>query len=133
MKFYNLRNKSGILVLLCLFLFSLILRLSFLNAGLFHHDSVQLAMAVEKSADEVIIHPVGGGRHGLVIVDTILFYFLSAFFGHSSAEFAVNFSSAFFGALAIPLLYLFAKEITNGTRTIGVLYSTSNYSNFCSA
>lgn len=112
----GIKRRWNWLIPSSLFLVSLILRLSFLNAGLFHHDSVQLAMAVEKSADEFAIQPIGGGRHGLVLIDTIVFYFFSVFFGHTSAEFAVNFSSALFGALAIPLLYLFAMELTGSAR-----------------
>lgn len=107
----NQKNKWETLALLFLFAFSMVLRLSLLNAGLFHHDSVQLAMAVEESVRDRTIHPIGGGRYGLVFADYVIFYFFSAFFNSTSAEFAVNFSSALFGALSIPLVYLIANAL----------------------
>src|SRR3989338_8725219 len=107
----NPNNKWETLILLFLFVFSIVLRLLFLNAGLFHHDSVQLAMAVENTLKDKTIHPIGGGRYGLVFVDFAIFYFLNVLFNSYSAEFAVNFSSALFGALSIPLFYLIANAL----------------------
>ncbi len=111
MKSNNAENKWELLILLFLFIFSMVLRLLFLNAGLFHHDSVQLAMAVEGSVRDRAIHEIGGGRYGLVLANSIIFYFFKAFLHHNSAEFALNFSSALFGALSIPLVYLISSAL----------------------
>jgi len=73
-------KKSGYLIILFLLFFSAILRFGFLNAGLFHHDSVQLAVAVEKTVSEPGLYGIGGGRHGLVIINSIFFHSFKLFF-----------------------------------------------------
>lgn len=124
----NPKTKWELLILLFLFVFSFALRLLFLSAGLFHHDSVQLAMAVEDSIRDKTIHEIGGGRYGLVLVNSVIFYFFKTFLHHNSAEFAVNFSSALFGALSIPLVYLLSNALIKNrfvAFSSAILYSTT--------
>lgn len=106
-------SSSDKWIILFLLVISASIRFPFLNAGLFHHDSAQLAVAVEKLVNEGGLHGIGGGRHGLVIADSIFFYFFKLVLGHESAEFSVNFASAFFGVFAILFLYLLVKELSN--------------------
>src|SRR3989338_5417564 len=119
---WNLQQKLGnlriirqeYLIVLFLFAFSALIRFAFLNAGLYHHDSFQLAVAVEKTDDEGSLYGIGGGRHGIVLINVLFYYFFKVFLSHQSAEFTVNFTAALFGALAVPVLYLLVKNLFNG-------------------
>ena len=105
--------QSDYFIVLFLLMFSAAISFSYLNAGLFHHDSFQLAVAVEKTVDEMKLFGIGGGRQGIVLVNSFFFYFFKTIFGHQSAEFTVNFTSALFGALSIAVLYLLVRNIFN--------------------
>jgi len=115
-------------IIIFLLIFSAILRFTYLNEGLFHHDSVQLAVAVEKTVDEPGLYGIGGGRHGLVLINSAFFYLFKTFLNHLSAEFTVNFTSALFGTISIAILYLFLKELTNNkflSFSSSILYSVT--------
>jgi len=121
-------SNSDKFVLIFILITSILIRFPFLNAGLFHHDSAQLAVAVEKLVNNGELQGIGGGRHGLVIADSVFFYVFKTILRHESAEFSVNFASAFFGVLAVLLLYLFAKELFNDgfiAFSSAVLYSAA--------
>ncbi|MBI2660056.1 glycosyltransferase family 39 protein [Candidatus Woesearchaeota archaeon] len=120
--------KSKYFLIIFLIVFSGFIRFSFLNGGLFHHDSFQIAIAAEKTLEDWNLHGIGGGRHGIVIVDSIIFYFFKMVMGHESAEFAVNFGSALFGTLSIPILYLLLENLFENrfiAFSSGILYSVS--------
>ncbi len=114
-KYQNKINfiKSEYFVVLFLLIFSAVIRFGFLNAGLYHHDSFQTAMAVEKAVNEYRLYGIGGGRHGIVLVNSLFFYFLKTILGHETAEFTVNFTSALFGTLSVWVLYLLIKNLFN--------------------
>jgi len=121
-------SNSDKFVLIFILITSILIRFPFLNAGLFHHDSAQLAVAVEKLVNNGELQGIGGGRHGLVIADSVFFYVFKTILRHESAEFSVNFASAFFGVIAVLFLYLLAKELLNDRFTAfssAMLYSVT--------
>lgn len=129
-KFQNKINliKSEYLIVLFLLIFSAVIRFGFLNAGLYHHDSFQTAMAVEKTVEEHKLHGIGGGRQGIIAINSVFFLFFKAFFGHETAEFTVNFTSALFGTLSILVLYFLVKNLLNDgliAFSSGMLYSAT--------
>ncbi len=120
--------KSDYFIVMFLLVFSAVIRFAFLNAGLYHHDSFQLTVAVEKTLEDGHIYEIAGGRQGVVLVNTLFFYLFKAFLGHESAEFTVNFSSALFGTLSIAILYFLVKGLTNDkfvSFSSGILYSVT--------
>lgn len=120
--------KSDWVIAISLLVVSASIRFPFLNAGLFHHDSAQLAFAVEKFVNNGELQGIGGGRHGLVLANAPFYYISKTVFGHESSEFAVNFVSAFFGVLAVLFLYLLVKELFNDrfiAFSSAMLYSTA--------
>ena len=100
-------------ILILLFLFSLIIRLLFINAGLFHHDSVQLAIATEETVKTFELHAAVGGKLVLVLINSLIFLIPYYFLKVTSAEFTITLTSIFFAALSICFLYLFLRELTN--------------------
>ncbi|OGW75728.1 MAG: hypothetical protein A2Z72_03425 [Omnitrophica bacterium RBG_13_46_9] len=112
------------LVLLFLFLLNLFAGLFFINEGLFHHDSVLLAKAVEDTYATGQLQPEARGRYGAVIVNNII-HFPFFLLGHN-ADFTTRFSSVLFHSLSICTLFLFAYELLGSIMTAffsGILLS----------
>src|SRR4030042_1469971 len=112
------------LVLLFLFLLNLFAGLFFINEGLFHHDSVLLAKAVEDTYATGHLQPEARGRYGAVIVNNII-HFPFFLLGHN-ADFTTRFSSGLFHSLSICALFLFAYELLGSIMTAffsGILLS----------
>ena len=103
--------RKELVIILFLFLFSFLLRLAFINDGLFHHDSVQLAKAVQKTIDTGKVHSAVGGREGFVIVNSLLFPFLKNILRTQSNDFILNLITVLFSSLSIIFVYLFTKEL----------------------
>jgi len=105
------------LIAAALVLVSLLLRLALLNDGLFHHDAIKLAQALETSRAEgqlqpLLLHdPPVGGRYGLVFINSIFHGTAVTLFGVTSAESVILFTSALFGALAVGALFFLAREL----------------------
>jgi hypothetical protein len=105
------------LIIAILVIGSFLPRLVLRNNGLFHHDSVCIAEAVEATVEESTLHPVWlqdppvGGRYGLVLVNAFIHAVDRRILGGASAERDLLFSAAFFGSLAVGMLYLLAREI----------------------
>lgn len=94
-------------VLLALFVLAFAVRLFFINDGLFHHDSLQMAKIIEQSSfSDLFSNEFFLLRIGNLIIAFFLLKFFSIF-THVSAEFIVNFSSVLFGSLCVPAIYLF--------------------------
>lgn len=92
-----------------LFLFALIIRVLFVNDGLFHADSVNLAIPVEKTAETLILHPTVVLRYGLVLVNAAFFtplYYL----GLKHADRLITYTEIVFASLAVSYLYLFVRR-----------------------
>jgi hypothetical protein len=102
------------IVALCLFLLNFIAGMLFINEGLFYHDSVVLAKAVEDTYDTGIVHPAIKGRCGLVIINSIL-YLPFRLFGQN-ADFVTRFSSVLFHSLSIVALFLFVNALFKDPR-----------------
>lgn len=86
------------------------LRLPLMNAGLFHHDEVQLARAVEASWREGRLFPAVKGRYGAVLLDLALYAPYRAATGRS-AERVVSFAGIAAGALLVALALLLGREL----------------------
>ncbi len=104
---------KNLYILAFLFLISLILRLLLLNDGLFHHDSVQLAIAVEETVKTGKLHAIAGYKYGFVLVNVVGYSIAHFIFGADNAEFSVKLNTVLFASLAVVMLYMFIKEIFN--------------------
>lgn len=94
-----------------LFLLNFITGLLFINDGLFHHDSVVLAQAVERTYATGVLQPAIKGRYGGVIAGSIVYF--PFFLSGQNADFAIRFSSVLFHSLSIVALLLFINELFN--------------------
>ena len=96
-----------------LFLFSLLLRLFFMNDGLFHYDSVDFAIQAERTVEELKIHYAHGmGFPGMAILNGLAYGTDALIRGTQSAELSITLLSIIFGAAAVIIFYLFTKELT---------------------
>lgn len=100
-------------IFLFLFLLSFAVRLYYISPGMFHTDTVKLAMAVEKTLETGIIQPAVSKSYGLVILNTIFYTISHYILGATKSILTLNFTSVLFGSLAIPLVFLFTKELFN--------------------
>lgn len=125
--FFKKRIKlklNDLSITIILFLFSFIIRLIFINNGFMHHDSVQLANAIHKTFELGYLYPTQGGRYGIVIINIILLPIFKLF---TQEDIALNLITALFGALAVPFMYLFVKELTDKyTGVVSALLLTLN-------
>lgn len=97
-----------------LFAISFVYRLWFMNDGLFHPDEVVIARAVENSMEHLRLFSEVNGRYGTVLLNLLLYIPYKIATG-GNAEKVVVFSSILTGALAIPALFLLARELTCDT------------------
>lgn len=104
-------NANTIYIILILFLISFIPRLMYINAGLPHHDSVQTAIATEKTLETGKLHGITEGRYGYILINVIAYLVPHFIFGVESSEFTINFVTILFASLSVAILYLFAKEL----------------------
>ncbi|MBM4045998.1 MAG: hypothetical protein FJ279_12850, partial [Planctomycetes bacterium] len=116
---------STSLNLFVLFLASFLVRRAWVNDGLFEHDSVKLAQAMEATYETGRLQPVEyfadkvGGRHGLVLVNLPLYAGYRAITGRVSSEHILLVSAALFGSLAVCLLYLIVERLRFGVPPLG--------------
>jgi hypothetical protein len=109
-------SSRDLAVVLALVAASFVARALVLNEGLFHHDSVRLAQAVERSEEQqslapLLLHdPPVPGRYGAVLVNWLLYAIAKRAWGVTSAEPVLLVSAAAFGAIAVGLLYLAARQ-----------------------
>ncbi|MCX5712721.1 MAG: hypothetical protein NTY47_06630 [Candidatus Omnitrophica bacterium] len=78
-------NKARAIVLF-LFLSNLIIGIVFINEGIFHHDSVVLAQATEKTCQSARLYPQIRGRYGSIIVNSMIY--LLSFIAGKNADFS---------------------------------------------
>ncbi len=97
-----------------LFLLNFLIGLVFINEGLFHHDSVILAQAVEKTFHTGILQPAVRGRYGSVITSFLVSLPFLIFGLYSDS--VINLSSILFHSLSIAVLFLFVRELFNDNR-----------------
>lgn len=99
-------------ILLALFLISLTVRILFMNDGLFHHDSIQMAWATERTIETGQLQPTTHGRYGLVLINALAYWPQYLFWGTQSAGPTITFVTIILSALAVCALFLFTKELT---------------------
>jgi hypothetical protein len=115
MRSINLKKIPQKHLLLFLLVFSLGIRLLYLNDGLFHHDSVRLAQAVEESYETRSLKGQINGRYGSVLVNLLVYAPLRFLKLVSNAEKTVILTNALFASLSVLLLYLFLVKIFENT------------------
>ena len=103
------KNGNTSLTGTALFLSAFFFGLYFINEGLFHYDSVILAKAVEDVYRTGHLQPAVGGRYGIVIINSIL-YFPFYCLGQN-ADLMTRLSSVLFYALSIPSFFIFIKDL----------------------
>ncbi|NTV29313.1 MAG: hypothetical protein HGA80_04450 [Candidatus Omnitrophica bacterium] len=114
-------RKPYFYIPILLFLLNLTVGLLFINEGLFHMDSVALAMAVEKTFQTGILQPAVHGRYLAVMINAILY--LPSYLLGQNADFTVRFSGVLFHALSIAAFFYFIRRIfqDNLTALLGAL------------
>ena len=73
-----------------------------MNAGLFHHDSVQLAKSIEGNIDQAV-----GGREGVTLLYSIPYLF------GASAENSATLMTILFGALSVVMVFFIICNLFN--------------------
>ncbi len=90
-------------IVILVFLLSFTVRISYMNDGLFHHDSVRLAEAVEDTLAGDF-HGQINGRYGSVLINLVIYAPLQ-FLG-INAEFSTIFTNILFSSLSVVLIFL---------------------------
>lgn len=83
-----------------------------MNDGLWHHDSVQLAIAVEDFVKDGYFHGISGGKEGLILVYSIIYFIPYYLFNASSSEFTITLATIIFASLSSIILYLWLRLIS---------------------
>jgi hypothetical protein len=115
------------LIPLVLFLLAFFFRLYFKNAGLFHHDEILLAKAVEGSLAQHRLLPAFHARYGSVLLN-LLWYAPYHWLTGQSAEKTIVLSAIFSGALLIAVFHqlVLAWTAYRGTAILAALFVTFN-------
>jgi len=108
----KLLSVKTIYIIAFLFLISFIPRLIYINGGLLHHDSVQTAIATEKTLETGKLHGITENRYGYIIINVIAYAIPHYMFGITTSEFVVTLVTILFASFSVIMLYLFVKEIT---------------------
>jgi len=101
--------KKTLILISIIFFLSLFVRVAYVNDGLFHHDSVQLAKAVSGTVESGELHPAVNNKYFCVFIYSLI-YHLVGFFGVSIYA-SVTYSTIFFASLAMVMIFLFVKEL----------------------
>ncbi|MCX6815459.1 MAG: phospholipid carrier-dependent glycosyltransferase [Candidatus Aenigmarchaeota archaeon] len=104
-------------IVLILFIFALLLRLHFLNAGLFYIDAVTAATNTEETYNTGVLHYMHASGYPGYVITLTASYSIFKFVGIQSTEFLVLFSSAFFASLSIGVIYIFVKKLSGSKLT----------------
>ena len=124
----NSRFRS--LTPLAIFILSLLVRLYFWPAGLFHTDSVIAAQAAEATVAEGKMHYLQGamGYPGYSLFVSFVFYAWHVLTGAESAEKILVFSSVLLGSVLPVLVFFFVQRLSG--RFYAALYSSVSFSFF---
>jgi hypothetical protein len=104
-----------------LFALALLVRVYFMPAGLLHTDSVIAVEGAERTVANGHLQYLQGvlGYPGYAAVNSLIFFVYHALTGAKSAQGVLLFSSAFFGALGVALIYILTVKLTS-SRTAGL-------------
>ncbi|MDP7140723.1 MAG: glycosyltransferase family 39 protein, partial [Candidatus Woesearchaeota archaeon] len=119
---FNYVKERDWLICLLLFLGSFLIMYLLRADCLFHMDSVGYAMKAKlmfETLTQQYAHFTG--YPGYIFIISVIYGFQKIVFNIQTAESATIFASVLFGALSVPLLYLFAKNILN--KFIGIAAS----------
>jgi|GEM_PF-7053179 len=118
-------EKSGMLkaTLIALFIVSLLVRLYFWPAGLFHTDSVITAMEAERSVNTGQLKYLQGplGYPGYALVTSTVWLVWSTLTGAVSSEWILILFSIVSGSIAVVIMHEMARKFTGSSRV--ALYS----------
>jgi len=103
-------DSRSLAISLLLFIFSFILRLSFISKGPYSIDGLSIMLHAQKLLDTHSFEYHFGFGYPLTIILAAVFVGLGRLFS-VGPEIAVNFMSVVFGSLCIPLFYLFARSL----------------------
>ena len=116
--------KKQIFFFIGLFIISLMTNIIYANEGLFHHDEVQLAIAIEQTIDTKIITPEVNNRYGTVLIFSIAYY---PFQKIPLDKFMIYFN-IIIGSLCVMFAAIFIYELTGAELVSiisGVILSTN--------
>lgn len=100
---------NGRWIILFLAVYSLGIRLVFINPGFFHHDSIMLIYALEESIRSGMIQPFSGGRY-IYTAFNIPFFLFFKYLG-APMDLAFNTLTAFTAAASVVVLYKLILKI----------------------
>ncbi|MEK6857851.1 MAG: glycosyltransferase family 39 protein [Nanoarchaeota archaeon] len=116
----KLIKNSTMLILLFLFAINFLITFSLMNDGLFHHDSIALASATEKTYEKQELQLTANGRPSLVIINSIIY--LPFYIKGMNADFSTRLSGILFHSLSILALFLFVSTFLSN-KIIGLFAS----------
>ena len=105
--------KNDRLILISLFVLTILLRIIFKNAGLYHWDSLKDVLVIEEMLKTgEIQYSYAYGAPGMVAFVFIFYWIANLLTGTTSAEGAYFFVTFLTSGLAVVLTYLISKKIT---------------------
>src|SRR5437867_2965614 len=113
---------------LVLFLLSFLFRFHFRNAGLFHHDEVLLAQAVERSLEQGQLVGTVCGRYGAVLLNLVVYAPYQWLTGRN-AERVLVFNAILSGGVLAAVLYKLVLEWSHdrAAAVMASLFFTFNF------
>lgn len=99
------------IISILIFIFSMSLRLRYMNPGLFELDSTGAASAIEETFKTGTLQGLFNGRYGTVIVNMITYTPYHLITGIESAEKSLIFTEILFASLATVVLFLFVQKL----------------------
>lgn len=123
-------NKRVILLIL-LFVFAFFIRFMFINKGPFHWDTLDLAIAAQKTLSTHILHYEHGTGYPLTVICGAFMILIFKPFGITDPVFCVNFMSVLAGTISVILLFFLTEklfDISTGPKAeCGNLSAESNF------
>ncbi len=105
--------KNERLILIALFVLTILLRIIFKNAGLYHWDSLKDVMVIEEMLKTgEIQYSYAYGAPGMVAFVFLFYWIANLFTGTTSAEGAYFFVTFLTSGIAVVLTYMISKKIT---------------------
>ena len=112
-KIKHVLSDSVWINVLIIFFASFILRLMFLDGGIFHHDGIKLAMNVETFVNNGNLLPVVEGRQAWVFINSLFYFIPYLLLGAQSAELTINVVTALFGTFSTVMVFLLVMKLFN--------------------
>lgn len=104
------KNTRNLVLIIIIFILSVGIRQIFIADCLYHHDSVQLAKAIDQTTSGNLTFAVGG-RQAMVLIYSAANYFIQ------NGEKAAMLMTIIFAGLCCCVLYLFVLELLQSKRT----------------